>query len=100
MRRTRPAFPAPPTDPDDWPGGQSADVQRTRMLTALMAGPITTVEARRHLDILHPAQRVMELRRAGYPIETVWVTQATDAGALHRVGRYILHAATPGARPA
>lgn len=69
----------------------SAAAQRARLLDALHCGPVTTLEARRNLDILHPAMRVKELRGMGYDIATVWVWQATDAGRMHRVAKYVLH---------
>ncbi len=48
------------------------------------------IEARRDLDILSPAARVLELRRKGYRIDTVWIKQPTDCGKLHRVAKYVL----------
>jgi hypothetical protein len=68
----------------------SAAAQRARLLDALRSTSVTTLEARRMLDILHPAMRVLELRRQGYLIETVWARQETDAGIRHRVARYVL----------
>lgn len=68
----------------------SSEAQRRRLLTALQRGSITTLEARRELDILHPAGRVMELRRQGIEIDTAWIEQPTDEGRLHRVAHYIL----------
>lgn len=69
----------------------AAAAQRARILAHLQAGrPLTTIQARRELDTLHPAARVLELRRAGWPISMAWVTEETDAGQQHRVGRYWL----------
>ncbi|WP_412548887.1 helix-turn-helix domain-containing protein [Ralstonia pseudosolanacearum] len=69
----------------------STEAQRTRLLAALRRGPVTTIEARRDLDILMPAARVFELRhREGYDIALYWVQEATQAGRLHRVARYAL----------
>ena len=69
----------------------AAAAQRARILAHLQAGrPLTTLQARRELDTLHPAARVMELRRAGWSIATAWVTEETDAGRVHRVARYAL----------
>lgn len=68
----------------------SASAQRARLLDALRLTPITTIEARRNLDILHPAMRVLELRAIGYGINTVWVYQESDAGVRHRIARYAL----------
>ncbi len=73
--------------------GNSSESQRNRLLVALKKlGSITTIEARRYLDILSPAPRVMELRKTGVDIETIWVYQPTDSGTVHRIGRYILKA--------
>ncbi|MDP1672844.1 MAG: helix-turn-helix domain-containing protein [Burkholderiales bacterium] len=64
--------------------------QRGRLLAALKTRPLSTLEARRELDVLHPAARVMELRRDGYPIERAWTHDVTSEGYLHRVARYHL----------
>ncbi len=69
----------------------AAAAQRARILAHLQAGrSLTTIQARRELDVLHPCARVLELRRAGWPISMAWVTEETDAGRRHRVGRYWL----------
>ena len=70
--------------------GVSAAAQRVRLLKALQHGPVTTLDARRKLDILHPAMRVLELRRRGRRIVTVWTRQESDAGIRHRVANYVL----------
>lgn len=62
--------------------------QRRRLLAALQVGPITTIEARRDLDVLMPAARVFELRAVGYRITTYRVEQRTECGRLHNVARY------------
>lgn len=73
--------------------GNDAANQRKRLLAALMAmGSVTTIEARRHLDIMSPAPRIMELRKQGKAIATQWVRQATECGRVHRVGLYVLEA--------
>ncbi|WP_250865605.1 helix-turn-helix domain-containing protein [Caballeronia sp. INSB1] len=41
----------------------TAEGQRQRLLDALKKGPVTTIEARRDLDIMMPAARVFELPR-------------------------------------
>ncbi len=66
--------------------------QRQRLLTRLRAESVDTVTARRELDILCPAARVLELRRRGYPIDTVWIERPTDCGKMHRVALYVLQA--------
>ncbi len=53
-------------------------------------GTMSTLEARRELDVLHPAARVMELRRSGLEIDLIWVDDFSENGKIHRVGRYIL----------
>lgn len=68
-------------------------VQRKKLLAALQVAPITTIEARRDLDIMMPAARIHELRhKLGYVIDLVWTMQQTDNGKLHRVARYVLKA--------
>lgn len=69
----------------------STEAQRMRLLDALRCGPITTIEARRNLDIMMPGTRIFELRhRHGHKIGKVWVWQETDAGKEHRIARYFL----------
>lgn len=81
--------------------GNTAATQRYRLAGALhRVAAVTTLEARRHLDILHPAGRVMELRRAGLKILTLWQTATTEAGEQHRVAMYVLQRGTEqGALP-
>lgn len=69
----------------------SAHDQRQRLLEWLKAhGKIDTVTARRELDILCPAARVLELRKRGHRIDTVWIERTTDCGKIHRVAMYVL----------
>ena len=77
---------------------QSAAAQRQRILDWLQRSSLTTLEAREKLDIMHPGGRCMELRRMGYNIQTVWTLEHSDAGGLHRVGRYILQQVEDGDR--
>lgn len=71
--------------------GNDAATQRELLLAALQAGfTITTLEARTHLDMLHPAGRVLELRANGHTILTLWTDALTEAGELHRVALYLL----------
>lgn len=73
--------------------GNSAKNQRERIMEGLKThGALTTIDMRRHLDVMSPASRVWELKRAGEPIEKKWVNQATDCGKTHRVGLYVLEA--------
>jgi hypothetical protein len=64
--------------------------QRKRLLERLRHGTVSTLEARRELDIMHPAARVMELRNAGYQIDRLTVDEPSDCGRLHKVARYLL----------
>lgn len=69
----------------------SAEAQRKRLIDALHCGPVTTIEARRNLDILMPAARIHELKhRHGHNILTIRIRQETDSGTLHNVARYVL----------
>lgn len=69
----------------------SAEAQRKRLIEALQCGPVTTIDARRHLDILMPGARVHELRhKHGYDIQMIRIYQPTDSGKLHSVARYVL----------
>jgi len=74
--------------------GNSARCQRDRIMQALrLYGSVTTIEMRKHLDVMSPAPRILELRHTGKPIVTKWVRQATDSGKIHRVGLYVLESA-------
>ena len=77
--------------PDSYFADLSAEAQRARLLDALRCGPITTIEARRNLDILMPAARVHELKhKHGHNIQTIRIRQQTDSGKLHSVALYVL----------
>ena len=64
--------------------------QRRRILAHLQYLPLTTLEAREQLDIMHPAARCMELRKQGHPIVTEWTTEYSAGGSRHRIARYVL----------
>lgn len=68
----------------------SANAQRCRLLDALRCGPVSTLEARRNLEVLMPATRIFELRALGYQINTIRVIQETETGIEHNVARYVL----------
>lgn len=53
-------------------------------------GSCTTIEARKTLDIIHPAGRVLDLRKMGEKVETVWTWDVTEQGKPHRVANYLL----------
>lgn len=72
--------------------------QRGRLLERLRHGPVSTLDARATLDVLHPAARVMELRDQGYQIETRWSREPSPCGRLHRVARYVLLASNDAPR--
>lgn len=50
---------------------------------------LTTEEARRELDVMHPAGRIRELRADGWQIVTFWERFPTAGGRLHRMARYV-----------
>jgi hypothetical protein len=60
------------------------------MLERLRERPVSTIEARRELDIMHPAGRVLELRKDGHQIRTISVNEHTECGKKHKVARYVL----------
>lgn len=68
----------------------SSEAQRRRLLDRLRIGPISTLDARRDLDILMPAARIFELRERGYRIFTFRIDQQTDFGKRHNVALYVL----------
>nr|GAT44056.1 predicted protein [Mycena chlorophos] len=71
----------------------SSEAQRARLLARLKHGAISTIDARRELNVMHPAMRVKELREAGHRIVTVPVTRYDDQGRKHhRVALYTLMA--------
>jgi len=63
--------------------------QRKRILNWLTTKPLTTIQARTELDIMHPASRVQELKAQGHNIFTHWETVDTGKGR-HRVASYVL----------
>ncbi|NOU21084.1 MAG: hypothetical protein HOO93_04715 [Methyloglobulus sp.] len=69
---------------------QTTAQQREILFSHLLAHHrITTLEARTKLDILHPAGRILELRKDGKNIHTYWTTQETPKGK-HRIACYVL----------
>lgn len=70
----------------------SAHNQRLKLLDWLFErGNISTSEARENLDIMSPAPRIMELKRAGYSIVTVTDNWTSPHGINHKgVARYVL----------
>ena len=70
--------------------GIAARRQCERLLAALAQFPITTFEAMRYLDVYDCPARIMQLRKAGHDIITLWQSVITEAGERHRVGQYFL----------
>lgn len=67
--------------------------QRARILKALEeVGPqgMSTISLREGLDIMHPGGRVLELRKMGRRIETIWTATINAQGCKHRCARYVL----------
>jgi hypothetical protein len=67
----------------------NTESQKARLLDHLLLTSITTLQARSELDIMHPAQRIKELKDDGYPIVTHWTTEWTGRTA-HRIASYVL----------
>ena len=63
---------------------QPSSVQRQRILARLRIGPATTLQLRNELHAMHPAARVLELRRAGHEIVTTRLPNRV--GVYHLVG--------------
>ena len=70
--------------------GTNTRTQSQRLMAALRLFPLTTFEAMRKLDVYHVPARVLQLRKAGHQIITMWQTVTTEAGVKHRVGLYVL----------
>lgn len=69
----------------------SLPAQRQRLLEWLRSQPITTIQARRLLNILAPAPRIWELRHnERYNIVTNFVEDITTEGKPHCVAQYSL----------
>lgn len=97
MEKKTPSTKAGAERDDRYFADNSTQAQRNRLLDALRVGPVTTIEARRNLDILMPAARVHELRhREGYDIVTYRSQEPTECGKLHSVARYVLQAGKAG----
>lgn len=78
----------------------TAAAQRKRILEFLRVRPLDTLTARKVLDVMHPAARVMELRKRGWEIQTVKIDRASDCGEIHRVACYVLEAGAGESAPA
>jgi hypothetical protein len=70
--------------------GNDVGTQCNRMLEAMQTlGSISTIEAHRYLDILHPPARKLNLLQHGHIVELIWVHEPSDCGEIHRVGKYV-----------
>lgn len=74
--------------------------QRKRILEFLRIRPLDTLTARKELDVMHPAARVMELKRSGKKIQTVKIDRASECGKIHCVACYALEAGAAATAPA
>lgn len=64
--------------------------QQFRLLQALKAGPVNTLEARAYLGVMHPAARIQDLRRRGHEIGCDLITVTFNGFKHHRIARYRL----------
>jgi hypothetical protein len=74
---------------NQYKGDGRAD-QGTRLLAALRLFSVSTFEARKHLDVMHPAGRVQELREDGREIETLRRSEPSEVGRPHSIAVYVL----------
>ncbi|HMV13093.1 MAG TPA: helix-turn-helix domain-containing protein [Nitrosomonas sp.] len=77
----------------------STIIQRKRILDFLRTRPLDTLTARKELDIMHPAARVMELRKQGLDIKTIKIDRQSDCGEIHRVACYVLEVRAAATAP-
>lgn len=68
----------------------TTEAQRSRILSYLHAKPLDTLTARKELDVMHPAARIMELRKIGIGIKTIKIDRSSDRGKVHRIACYVL----------
>lgn len=78
----------------------SLAAQRNRILDFLRRHPLDTLTARKELDVMHPAGRVMELRKRGFKINTIEIDRPSDCGKIHRVACYVLEVGVGATTPA
>ncbi|MDT3718727.1 helix-turn-helix domain-containing protein [Pseudomonas oryzihabitans] len=62
----------------------AAQAQRARLYAQLQLGPVSTIEARRDLNIMAPAARIKELRESGVPVLTHLQPLHDEQGRHHR----------------
>jgi|GEM_PF-504491 len=63
--------------------------QRQRILEHLRHAPLTTLQAREYLDIMHPSQRVKELKERGHNILTNLITDDSGKAKHNRVAQLL-----------
>lgn len=69
----------------------SRKAQRDRIGDYLLRhGRATTIELRESCNALCPAARILEMRRMGWSIATVWTPTHDAQGRPHRCGLYVL----------
>lgn len=78
----------------------TAVAQRKRILAYLHTNPLDTLTARKELDVMHPAARVMELRKQGVGIITTKIDRPSDCGKIHTVACYVLEVGAAATAPA
>ena len=70
--------------------GESGATHARRILDALRLYRLSTFEARKYLDVPHPAGRVQELRDAGNDIDTLRLSERSEVGRPHCIAVYVL----------
>jgi Helix-turn-helix domain len=74
----------------DFTTSEGRSRQRADVLARLRVEPLSSLQAREDMGVLHCAARVMELRRAGHRIDTVRSQAFDSRGRRHTVARYVL----------
>lgn len=75
------------------PSDRTKADHRKLILDAIRLAPLSTIEAREGFGIMSPASRVMELRRLGFKIDTVWRSVWDADGRPHRSAVYLMRGA-------
>lgn len=75
----------------------SCKAQQWRLAKAFdLVGSINTFEARKCLEVIHPAGRIRELKAQGWKIEKVWIYVVGECGVPHRIANYFLKSDSVG----
>lgn len=64
-------------------------------MDALSKAPLSTLQAKERLGVLHAPGRIFELRKSGMKIRTQMEREFDSEGRLHRVGVYTLTGGEP-----